>query len=106
MSNTAETQKAKATAAKPAVKKPAAKKQQPFMYVGPTIPGVAIQNRVYTEAPEALNEVKKAVPEFANLCIPVIQYANAERMIRERKGYIYSAYTKALQYREGGTNHE
>lgn len=106
MNNTADTQKAKVTVAKPAVKKPVAKKKQPFMYVGPTIPGIAIQNRVYTAEPDSLIEAKEKVPEFTNLCIPVIQYANAEKMIRERKGYIYSAYVKALQYREGGTKHE
>lgn len=28
-------------------------KQENLMYVGPTIPGIGIQNRVYTEIPEA-----------------------------------------------------
>ena len=31
-------------------------KQENLMYVGPTIPGIGIQNRVYTEIPEAAKE--------------------------------------------------
>ena len=58
-------------------------KQENLMYVGPTIPGIGIQNRVYTEIPEAARKACKNVPEM-------------------RKGYIFSAFKKALKYREGG----
>ena len=78
-------------------------KQENLMYVGPTIPGIGIQNRVYTEIPEAAKEACKDVPEMRNLFIPVIKYPLAEKMLRERKGYIFSAFRKALEYKtEGG----
>ena len=72
-------------------------KQENLMYVGPTIPGIGIQNRVYTEIPEAAKEACKDVPEMRNLFIPVIKYPIAEKMLRERKGYIFSAFRKALE---------
>ena len=73
-------------------------KQENLMYVGPTISGIGIQNRVYTEIPEAAKEACKDV-----LFIPVIKYPIAEKMLRERKGYIFSAFRKALEYKtEGG----
>lgn len=79
-------------------KEPAA--NEPMMYVGPTIPGVAIQNTVYTEMPEALEEAQKECPEFGNLYLPIMKYAMAEQMIRKKSGYIYTAYKKALEYKE------
>ena len=70
------------------------------IYVGPTIPGVAIQNRVYSETPAGLSEAFEKVPEMQNLMIPISEYAEAERMIDNRKGYVYSSYLKALEYKE------
>lgn len=45
----------------PATAKDSASKE-PMMYVGPTIPGVAVQNTVYTAKPEALEEAQKECP--------------------------------------------
>ena len=70
------------------------------MYVGPTIPGVAIQNVVYTQVPEAAVEAKKECPEIANLFIPIEKYGTAEEMIRKRNGYIFNAYERAMEYKE------
>lgn len=78
------------------------KEPENLMYVGPTIPGLAIQNTVYTELPAAAAEVCKEVPEMRNLFIPVIKYPAAEQMLRTGKGYIFSAYKKALEYKEKG----
>lgn len=39
-----------------------------------------------------------------NLFIPVIKYPLAEKMLRERKGYIFSAFRKALEYKTEGGN--
>lgn len=82
--------------------------KEAMMYVGPTIPGVAIQNTVYAEIPEALEEAQKECPEMGNLYLPIMKYAMAEQMIRKKYGYIYTAYKKALEYKEtrnkeGGT---
>jgi len=71
-----------------------------LMYVGPTIPGIGIQNRVYTEIPEDAAAACKEVPEIRNLFIPIIKYPAAEQMLRTGKGYIFSAYKKALEYKE------
>lgn len=74
----------------------------PWMYVGPTVPGIGIQNRVYTAIPEEAAERAKEVPEVALLFIPVKDYPMANRMLREGAGYIYDAYCKAAQIRKGG----
>lgn len=69
MSNSEAVETTAKKAAKPKVqaaeKESAAK--EPMMYVGPTIPGVAVQNTVYTEKPEALEEAQKECPYLAIL---------------------------------------
>lgn len=77
-------------------------KKEPLMYVGPTVNGIGIQNRVYTEIPGRTQELLNKVPELKNLFIPILEYPAACKMLRERKGYIYSAFTKALTLKEGG----
>lgn len=74
----------------------------PWMYVGPTVPGIGIQNRVYTEVPADAAERAKEMPEIGLLFIPVKDYPMADRMLREGAGYIYDAYCKAAQIRKGG----
>ena len=41
-------------------------------------------------------------PELKNLFIPVREYPTACRMLREHKGYIYSAFMRALDFKNGG----
>ncbi len=85
--------------------KPKAEKtveKEPVMYVGPTVNGIGIQNRVYTEIPKEAQVLFREAPELRNLFIPVRQYPLACRMIRERKGYIYSAFMRALDFKNGG----
>lgn len=72
----------------------------PKMYVGPTIVGFAIQNRVYTEIPGAVGKVIRENPEIKNLFIEVKDYPKANKMLREEKGYIFSAYKKALEMKK------
>ena len=71
----------------------------PLMYVGPTVTGLAIQNQVYSEIPKEAEALFLEHPEVRNLFIPVRDYPKANRMIRERAGYIYSAYLSALELR-------
>lgn len=78
------------------------KEPENLMYVGPTIPGIAIQNTIYTKIPQAAAEACKKVPEMRNLFIPILKYPEAEQMLRTGKGYIFSAYKKALQFKEEG----
>ena len=71
-----------------------------LMYVGPTIPDFAIQNGVYTEIPKGAADKIEANPELGNLFIEIADYPKANRMLRERQGYIFSAYNKALELRK------
>lgn len=73
-----------------------------WMYVGPTVPGIGIQNRVYTEIPAEAAGRAKEVPEVRLLFIPVKDYPMANKMLREKTGYIYDAYCKAASLRRGG----
>lgn len=70
-------------------------KQERVMYVGPTVPGIGINNAVYTEMPADAKGVIKEYPEIGNLFIPIMHYPEANVMLREGRGYIYNAYQKA-----------
>lgn len=79
------------------------KKEKPElrMYVGPTIANIGmIQNRVYSEIPEAAQEVIRETPVFGNLLIPISDYPMANEMLRTRNGYIYSAFQMALNLKK------
>ena len=68
------------------------------MYIGPTLPGFAIQNRVYT-TPPVNSPILTDHPELINLFIDITDYPKANRMLKERSGNIYSAYETALTLR-------
>jgi len=89
------------TEVKTEVKSEAESKPESLMYVGPTVPGIGIQNRVYTEIPDTALEAAKAEPEIRNLFISIPDYPEANRQLREQKGYVFSAYTKALKFKGG-----
>ena len=97
MSNKKET--AAGAAPKP---KPKATAKGPVMYVGPTIPGIGIQNQVFTEIPASAQEVFKKEPELGNLFIAIKDYPEANAMLREKRGYIHSAFNKELELKNGG----
>lgn len=73
------------------------KAPETLMYVGPTKPGIGIQNRVYTEIPVGAQEVIKQHPIIRNLFIPISRYPEAGKQLRELKGNIYSAFKTAQE---------
>ncbi len=85
-----------------ASKKEPAKTKGPWMYVGPTLPGIGIQNRVYAKIPEEIRSQAEETPEIPLLFILVKDYPMANRMLREKTGYIYHAYCKIAQSKKGG----
>ncbi len=97
--NSAEEAVARVNTATPAKTK---ETKSPVMYVGPTVPGLGIQNQVFTEIPASAQEIIKKEPEVGNLFIQITKYPEANVMLRERKGYIYSAFNKALNLKNGG----
>lgn len=68
-----------------------------IIYVGPTIPGVATRNTVYSETPESLKAAAQAAPYLNGLCVPVSGLSDALAQIRHRKGAVYTLYQKALE---------
>lgn len=66
------------------------------VYVGPTIPGVAIRNAVYEELPEALTKAIKARPYLGGLCVPIRKLPAAMEQIEVQQGGTYTLYRKAL----------
>lgn len=88
----------------PAAPKPKAKTvaKGPVMYVGPTVPGIGAQNQVFKEIPDSVQAVIKGEPEIGNLFIAIKDYPEANAMLREKRGYIYSAFNKALGMKNGG----
>jgi hypothetical protein len=67
-----------------------------FVYVGPTITGVATRNTVYEGMPETLNKAIQDRPYMAGLCIPVSGLGNALSQISRGQGGVYTLYNKAL----------
>ncbi|MBQ7655618.1 MAG: hypothetical protein IJS41_03825 [Clostridia bacterium] len=86
----------------PAAHEAAKAKKEPgnLMYVGPTVPDFAIQNGVYTQIPKGAADKIEAEPELGNLFIEISDYPKANKMLRERQGYIFRAYAKALGLRK------
>lgn len=80
-------------------------KTEAVLYVGPTISGIAITGTVYTTIPEAAKAAKADAPMILNLFIPIREYGEAERMIREKRGYVYSAYAEGSESKEGNQLH-
>ena len=69
-----------------------------FMYVGPTIIGVATRNTVYDGVPDTLRAVEDAAPYLLSLCVPLSGVSDALQQIAARDGAIYTLYTKALGF--------
>lgn len=67
-----------------------------FMYVGPTITGVATRNTVYDEAPVALGEAIRSRPYLSGLCIPMAGLSSALKQLNREQGGVYNLYQKAL----------
>lgn len=83
-------------------KEPSGDQDEPkrYMYVGPTVPGIGIQNRVYTGIPqEVVDLTNNGYPVIGDLFIQIRDYPAANRMIREKKGYLYNAYLAAEKIR-------
>ncbi|MCX4345300.1 MAG: hypothetical protein OSJ53_15595 [Kineothrix sp.] len=99
---TKQTAEAKQAVETEAPKEPVEEKKEPtrYMYVGPTVPGIGIQNRVYTDIPQEVIEIaNNGHPVIRDLFIKIRDYPAAERMIREKKGYLYNAYLAAQKIR-------
>lgn len=71
--------------------------QEKIMYVGPTVPGIGIQNCVYTEIPASAKDVIRQYPEIGNLFVRIKDYPKINKMLREGQGYICSAFNKAIE---------
>ena len=83
-------------------KEPAGEPKEPkrYMYVGPTVPGIGIQNRVYTDIPqEVVDLMNNGYPVIGDLFIQIRDFPTANRMIREQKGYLHNAYLVAEKIR-------
>lgn len=75
---------------------PTAESTKKFVYVGPTILGVATRNTVYGEKPKGLERAIKAAPYIAGLCIPISRLADATSQISRKQGGFYTLYQRAL----------
>jgi hypothetical protein len=76
--------------------------KEKVLYFGPTIPGVAIENTVYSEMPD-ISEALAACPELQQLFVPeslmVKLYPIAEQSLFRQKGAAFVAYQAALRYK-------
>ena len=68
-----------------------------IVYVGPTMYGIATRNTVYSEIPAALAAEIESRPFLRDLCISVQELPGALQQIREKRGFFYTLYQKAMQ---------
>lgn len=79
-----------------AAAKPAAPETCPVIYIGPTIPGVAKENTVYSNGmPEALAAKAEEVPAVKALIIPVEKLAVASAELKNPGSAMSVVYNKA-----------
>lgn len=71
-----------------------------FIYVGPSIDGVAIRNTIYSDTPPQLQKAIERRPYLKALCIPLKNLAEALKQIQDREGYYYTLFSRAT--RESG----
>lgn len=73
------------------------------IYVGPTIRGVVDKNTIFSDKlPTEVEKLKKELPIFGNLFVPVISAPKAQMMIKNKNGYAYTAYQETLKFLKRG----
>ena len=70
-----------------------------FIYVGPTVSGLGIQNAIYTDIPDEARVLFASNPVLRNLFIPLTDWPRANEMIRTQSGYIWAAWQAAASVR-------
>lgn len=69
------------------------KTTSPVVYCGPTIPGVAKHNTVYTNGvPAQLTDAQKRIPALKGLVIPLDQLPEARKQLSDGNGRIFRLY--------------
>lgn len=64
-----------------------------IVYIGPTIPGVAISGEVYTNGiPQALKEAAETKPLLNKLIVKLSDLPKANKSIVQKSGAYYAAY--------------
>ena len=67
------------------------------MYIGPTVPGVVTQNRIYIgKLPDKVEDRKSKDPYFSNLFIPVDQLVTARQNLQDKNSVLAVSYFKVL----------
>ena len=70
------------------------------VYIGPTVPGVAVHGTIYNNGPSKELEVAmEKEPAFRSLLVPVEKLANATAEIERKDGAAYVFYQKAMKYK-------
>lgn len=76
------------------------KKTGPCMYVGPTVPALGlVQNVVYTDIPDTAKSRMEEIRLLGALFVEIKAYPEAEKELRERRGYIWQAFRELAEYR-------
>lgn len=73
----------------------AAEKPKNFVWVGPTITGIATRNTVYDKRPDGLERAIGNDPYLAGLCIPISRLSDAMTQINKGQGGFYTLYQRA-----------
>ena len=70
------------------------------VYIGPTVPGVAVHGTIYNNGPsKELEAPMKKEPAFRSLLVPVEKLANATAEIERKDGAAYIEKKQAMKYK-------
>ncbi|GEM_PF-4803684 len=73
----------------------------PFIYIGPSLPGLAC-SRIYSSMPEKL-PCEDGCPFVRTLLIPIAEYMEARRLMGERGTTYNVAARRVSEYARGGS---
>lgn len=78
------------------------KKEEPVIYIGPTIPNRIKQYTVYKGVPASVEELKKEIPELKHLFVNVSKLNESKAKLSDETSYLSVIYNTVASHTQGG----
>lgn len=71
--------------------------KESYMYIGPTIPGIAVKNRTYIGVPEKMKKRMEEDPFFSNLVVKTDDLIRARQSLVDPNSVVNVSYQQVLK---------
>ena len=71
--------------------------KESYMYIGPTIPGIAVKNRTYIGIPERMKKRMDENPYFKNLVVKTDDLIKARQNLVDPNSVVNVSYQQVLK---------